>query len=159
MTASAGVAAAADEGVADASGGETARPQAAIVIVGRDRGAGKIVHRELSKRYGADYQIVVCSRPAELASWMRDLRAAGLPVAMVIGGIGTHDPDGIEVLAAVRGIDPTALRVATVGWGDWPSVRSVFDAVTVGKIDHWVTLPVQTPAEEFHHAITEFLRE
>ena len=56
-------------------------------------------------------------------------------------------------------IDPTALRVAAVRWGDWESVRSVFDAVTLGKIDHWVTRPVQTPAEEFHRSITEFLGE
>ena len=122
-------------------------------------GAREILHRELSKRYGADYQIVVCAGPAELAAWMRDLRAAGLPVALVIGGVGAQDPDGIEVLAAVRAIDPTALRVAAVGWGDWESVRSVFDAVTLGTIDHWVTCPVQAPAEEFHHSITEFLRE
>ena len=46
-----------------------------------------------------------------------------------------------------------------MGWGDWESVRSVFGAVTLGKIDHWVTRPVQTPAEEFHRSITEFLRE
>jgi thioredoxin reductase (NADPH) len=38
-------------------------------------------------------------------------------------------------------------------------MRSVFDAVTVGKIDHWVTHPVQAPAEEFHRSITEFLQE
>jgi thioredoxin reductase (NADPH) len=49
--------------------------------------------------------------------------------------------------------------VAAVGWGDWESVRSVFDAVTLGQIDHWVTGPVQAPAEEFHRWITEFLRE
>src|SRR6202041_2912151 len=104
-------------------------------------------------------QIVICSRPAELAAWMRDLAAAGLPVALVIGGVGAQDPDGIEVLAAVRQIDPEALRVAAVRWGDWESVRSIFDAVTLGKIDHWVTRPVQTPAEEFHRWITEFLRE
>ena len=122
-------------------------------------GAREILHRELSKRYGADYQIVVCGRPAELAPWMRDLVAAGLPVALVIAGVGAQDPDGIEVLAAIRRIDPTALRVAAVGWGDWQSVRSVFDAVTVGTVDHWVTCPVQTPAEEFHRSITEFLRE
>ena len=138
MTASAGVATAADEGLAAAVRGEPAGAQAAIVIVGRDPGAREILHRELSKRYGADYQIVVCGRPAELAPWMRDLRAAGLPVALVIGGVGAQDPDGIEVLAAVRAIDPTALRVAAVGWGDWESVRSVFDAITLGKIDHWV---------------------
>ena len=84
---------------------------------------------------------------------------AGLPVALVIGGVGAQDPDGIEVLAAIRAIDPTALRVAAVRWGDWESMRSVFDAVTVGTIDHWVTRPVQTPDEEFHRSITEFLRE
>ena len=120
---------------------------------------GRSSIEELSKRYGADYQIVVCGAPAELAPWMRDLLAAGLPVAMVIGAVGAQDPDGIEVLSAVRLIDPTALRVAAVGWGDWRCVRSIFDAVTVGKIDHWVTRPVQNPAEEFHRSITEFLRE
>ncbi len=90
---------------------------------------------------------------------MRDLAAAGLPVALVIGGVGAQDPDGVEVLAAVRAIDPTALRVAAVGWGDWESMRSVFGAVTLGQIDHWVNRPVQAPAEEFHRSITEFLRE
>ena len=159
MSASAGIAATAHEGLAAAGIGETAGPQAAIVIVCREPGAREILHRELSKRYGGDYQIVVCGRPAELAPWMRDLRAAGLPVALVIGGVGAQDPDGIEVLAAVRAIDPTALRVAAVGWGDWQSMRSIFDAVTLGTIDHWVTRPAQAPAEEFHRSVTEFLRE
>ena len=159
MTASASAAAAAYEGLAAAVRGDNAGAQAAIVIVSRDPGAREILHRELSKRYGADYQIVTCDRPAELAPWMRDLRTAGLPVALVIGGVGAQDVDGIEVLAAIRAIDPTALRVAAVRWGDWPSVRSIFNAVTVGTIDHWVNRPVQTPDEEFHRSITEFLRE
>jgi thioredoxin reductase len=159
MSASAGAATVADEGPAAPIRGEPAGAQAAIVIVGGEPGAREILHRELSKRYGVDYQIAVCARPADLASWMRDLRAAGLPVALVIGGVGAHDPDGIEVLAAVRLIEPTALRVAAFGWGDWPSMRSVFDAITVGKIDHWVVYPAQAPAEVFHRSITDFLRE
>src|SRR5215471_11659382 len=159
MTASAGVATVTDEGQDAAARGELAEAQAAIVIVGRDPTGREILYQEVSKRYGGDYQIVVCGRSAELASWMRDLRAAGLPVALVVGEVGPGDPDGIDVLAAVRGIDPTALRVAVVGWGDWPSVRSVFDAVSLGQIDHWVTQPVQVPAEEFHRSMTEFLRE
>ena len=40
-----------------------------------------------------------------------------------------------------------------------PAERSVFDAVTLGKIDHWVTCPAQAPAEEFHRSIFRFLRE
>ena len=39
------------------------------------------------------------------------------------------------------------------------SARSIFDAITLGKIDHWATRPAQVPAEEFHRSITEFLRE
>ena len=64
------------------------------------------------------------------------------------------------MLSAVRHIYPTALRVAAVSWGDWESVRSdLRDAVTLGTVDHWVTRPVQAPDEEFHRAISEFLRE
>ena len=64
-----------------------------------------------------------------------------------------------KVLAAIRRTDPTALRVAAVGWGDWDSVRAVFGAVTAGRLDRWVTRPVQAPDEEFHRSVTEFLRE
>jgi thioredoxin reductase len=129
------------------------------VIADGEPGAREVLHRELSKRYGADYQIVVCDRPAELAPWMRDLRAAGLPVALVIAAVGAQDGGGIEVLAGVRAVDPAALRVAVIGWGDWPSMRSVFEAVTLGTIDHWVTSPALAPAEEFHRWVTQFLQE
>ena len=159
MRASAGLASAAKEGLAAAVPGETAGARAAIVIVGREPGDREILHLELSKRYGADYQILACDRPADLASCMRDLRTAGLPVALVIAGVGGQDPDGIQALSAIRSIDPTALRVAAVRWGDWEAVRSVFDAVTVGTVDHWVTRPAQTRDEEFHRSITEFLRD
>src|SRR5215831_5393698 len=70
MTASAGAAAAAFEGLATTARGETAGARAAVVIVSRDPGAREILHRELSKRYGADYQIAVWDRPAELESLM-----------------------------------------------------------------------------------------
>jgi hypothetical protein len=114
MTASAGAAAAAHKELGAVVRGETAGAPAAIVVVCREPGARKILHRELSKRYGADYHIVVCSRPGQLAPWMRDLRAVGWPVALVIAGVGAQDRDGIEVLAAVRAINPTAPRVAAV---------------------------------------------
>jgi thioredoxin reductase len=159
MTASAGVAAAADEATAAAVPGGTGGARAAIVVVSRDAGARETLRRELSRRYGADYRIMACGRPAELASRLRDLRKGGLPVALVIGGVGAADPDGIEVLSGIRAVDPAALRVAAVGWGDWESRRSVFDAVAVGAVDRWVTCPAQAPDEEFHRSITEFLRD
>ena len=133
--------------------------RAAIVIVERDPGEREILYRELSKRYGADYQIVVCGTSAEAKAQIRDLLAAETPVALVIGGVGAADPAGLDVLAAVRDMDPTVSRVAAVRWGEWETARPIFDAITAGTIDHWVIRPVQSPDEDFHHSISQFLSE
>ena len=133
--------------------------RAAIVLVEEDAGDREVLSGELSKRYGADYSIVVCAKPEELDLRMRELIAAGTPVALVIGGVGEADPDGIEVLAQIRAIDPTVVRVAAVRWGEWDTARPIFDAISMGKIDHWVTRPVQSPDEDFHQEITQFLGE
>jgi thioredoxin reductase (NADPH) len=131
----------------------------AIVIVERDPGERETLYQELSKRYAADYRIVVCGKPAEAEALIADLLVAGTPVALVIGGVGAADPAGLDVLAAIRGIDPTLPRVAAVRWGEWETARPIFDAITTGTIDHWVTRPVQSPDEDFHHSITQFLGE
>jgi thioredoxin reductase len=133
--------------------------RAAIVIVGRDADVRKALDEELSGRYGTDYRIVVCDEPGVLEPVIRELLADGTPVALVIGGVGATDPDGIEALARVHGIDRTVSRVAAVRWGEWDTARPVFDAVSKGKIDHWVTRPVQSPDEQFHESITRFLTE
>jgi hypothetical protein len=143
----------------EAAGGGAGGERAAIVVVDRDADGRETLSGELSKRYGADYSIVVCEKPEELEPRMRELIAAGTPIALVIGGVGEADPDGIEVLAQVRAIDPTAPRVAAVRWGEWDTARPIFDAISMGKIDHWVTRPVQSPDEDFHQAITQFLGE
>ena len=132
---------------------------AVIIVVGRDAGARQDLCRELSRRYGADYRIVVCGEPAELERRARDLLARGIPIALVIGGVGAADPHGIDVLAAIRAVDRTVPRVAAVHWGEWQTARPIFDAITMGKADHWVTRPVQSPDEEFHRSITQFLSE
>jgi len=133
--------------------------RAAIVVVGRDAKALQTLGRELSGRYGADYRIVVCGDPAELDARVRDLLQAGTPVALVIGDVGEGNPDGIEVLARVRAIDATVSRVATFRWGEWDTALPMWDALTTGKIDHWVIGPVQSPDEDFHQSITQFLGE
>lgn len=149
-----GAAAGRDPGAGAGAGGT-----AALVIVSRDAAVRQVLERELAKRYGSDYQVGVCDHGAGLAARMRALRVAGTPVALVIGGIGGPDPDGIEVLAAVRRIEPTALSIAAVRWGDWETAQPIFDAITLGKIDHWVTRPEGSLDEEFHRSITDYLSE
>src|SRR5262249_49658600 len=108
---------------------------AAIVVVGRDAGERETLYEELTKRYGTAYPTVACDEPAELEAGVRVLLAAGTPVALVIGVVGEADPDGIEVLARIRAIDPTTSRVAAVHWGEWDTARPIFDAITMGQIN------------------------
>ena len=143
----------------DSHGQDGGADRPAIVIISRDPNARKRLVRELSRRYGMDYQVEVCDDPAGLEAHLRGLAGAGTPIAMVIAGVGELDPDGIDVLGTVRGIDPEAFRVAAVRWGEWETARPTFDAVTLGKIDHWVLRPEQVPDEEFNQSITQFLSE
>src|SRR5262249_56781153 len=113
----------------------------------------------LPRGYGMDDRVVVCDQPAELEAWLRNLVGAGTPIAMVIGGVGGLDRDGIEVLGMVSGVDAEAIRVAAPRWGDWDTGRAIFDAISEGKVDHWVTRPEQVPDEDFNQSITEFLSE
>src|SRR5215469_14591086 len=101
--------------------------QAAILLVERDPGERETLYREMDKRYGVDYQIVVCGDPAEAEARVAGLLAVGTPVALVIGGVGEADPAGLDVLASIRGIDPTASRAAAVRWGEWDTARPIFD--------------------------------
>ena len=139
------------------SGSASALP--AIVIVSRDASARRDLRRELSKRYGADYQLVVCDEPTELATAIRKVQDTGAQIALVIGGLGGQDPDGIETLTAVRTVDATALRVSAFRYGDFAYLQPLFDAIAQGKIDHWVPRPESDRDEEFHRSITEFLSE
>jgi thioredoxin reductase (NADPH) len=138
-------------------GSDGARP--AIILACRDHDGRAVLARELSARYGAHYQVVVCEEPAQLESRMSEQLAGATPVALVIVAVGQVDVGDIEMLAALRALDATASRVVAVRWGDWETMHPLFEAIATGKIDHYVRQPVQIPDEEFHHSITGFLNE
>ena len=77
----------------------------------------------------------------------------------MIGGVGGLDTDGIAAIADARHLHPTALYVAAVRWGDFETAGPIFDALTVGRLDHWVLRPETERDEEFHRSITDLLSE
>jgi thioredoxin reductase len=139
--------------------GQDAAGRAAIVVVSRDDAILRRVQRELTRRYGSDYQVVICDYPPGLAAQLQSLQAAGTPVALVVGGVSSESPDDIDVFAAVRPVEPTALRIAAVRWGDWAVRGPVFDALALGQIDHMAVGPEGRLDEEFHRSITDYLSE
>jgi thioredoxin reductase len=129
-----------------------------LLVVSRSAEVRALLEEELRGRYGRDYQVVAApdADTAQAALIAQDQPA---PVALVLAGLGGDDPDGLDVIAALADVGPVALRVPVVRWGDWRTARPIFDALTLGKVDRWLTRPEQSPDEEFHRSVTEYLEE
>jgi thioredoxin reductase len=137
-------------------GGGRAQP-AALVMLCADPAVREEVTAELAKRYGADYAIVAGDTADELAA---ELAASpDRPVALVLGGYSSTEPEGLEAIAALSARYPQALRAGVVRWGELDIAEPIFAAITAGQLDAWVFRPQSAGDEEFHLAVTELLDE
>src|SRR5262245_66039498 len=100
-----------------AAGDEERQP--VIVLVSGHTPTRRLIVAELTKRYGADYQIRVGKDSASVQRILVDLASSGEDVALVLAALGPTDPEGIDMHAPVRRLFPTALRVVAVRWGGW----------------------------------------
>jgi thioredoxin reductase (NADPH) len=137
---------------------EVRQGRPSLVVVSRDEQVRGGLADEIRRRYGNDYEIVAV--PTEQApDRLREMAEGDAQVALVIGAVGGLDTDGIAAIADARYLHPTALYVAAVRWGDFQSYGPIFDAVTVGRLDHWVLRQEMVCDEEFHRSITDVLSE
>jgi thioredoxin reductase (NADPH) len=141
-------------GVAEASKPD----RASILAMSSDEDDLAVVYRELHRRYGSDYDVVAGPDREWALDELRQRRAKGGHVAMVIAVQGPQD-DGVGLLGRVREIDSHARRVIVVRWGDFASSPRVIDALARGAVDRWVLRPECAPDEEFHRAIAELLSD
>ncbi|MFH5821258.1 FAD-dependent oxidoreductase [Georgenia sp. AZ-5] len=130
-----------------------------ILLVSRDAAVRGPVGEELRRRYLADYDVRVHEGMAAACTDLTEMAARSAPVALVIGGVGGEDGDGLEVLTGLAPVDRTALRVALVRWGDWDVARPLFEAIGLGAVDRRLPRPEVPGDEQFHRAVTEFLEE
>lgn len=144
-------------GAAVSGGRSEARP--AIVVMSRDPETLRAATQELVKRYGEDYAVISSEAPDDALERLEELRSARTPVALIISGFGGRDHGGLEYLAGARALHPTAKRLAVIRWGDWSTADPVFEAIALGRIDHWLILSGASPDEEFHRSVTDFLTE
>jgi thioredoxin reductase len=132
-------------------------PKAALAVISRDDTVRTATARELERRYGADYAVVCCTVPEEVTA---ALAAVGdPPVAVLLGGVGEFDPDGLALLRGLHAGQPGAVAVALIRWGAWETARPIFEALTLGQLDRWLYAPEEPGDEEFHRAVTEALEE
>ncbi|MGX5357647.1 FAD-dependent oxidoreductase [Kocuria sp. KH4] len=112
---------------------------------------------ELRRRYGADYEVVVCADHGRARAVLGGLRRRGRAVALVVGCYGPADRGGLDLLRRAYADHPAAKRAVAVTWGDFASGPTVFRAIAQGHADLLVLRPERPRDEEFHGAITDAL--
>jgi len=128
----------------------------------------------LRRRYGHDYLIISEAAPATALGRLRELRAAGHPVAVVLADSAIAELPAADFLAQARSVQPTAKRVLVIPRGGpaAPSLRvpvplvadrqaatPVLRAIAHGMIDSYLPAPGAGRDEGFHRAVSELLEE
>jgi thioredoxin reductase (NADPH) len=141
----------------DATGPEARTSRPVLFAVDDDVADLRGISRELHKRYGEDYR-VVCERSPEAAlGRLQDLEEAGEEVALVLADQWMAGMGGPDFLTRAGEISSTAKRALLVDWGDRAAVRPLHQAMSLGRIDYYVTKPFGDHDERFHRVISEFL--
>ena len=139
------------------TGPEARASRPVLLAVDEDAVALREISRELHKRYGEDYR-VVCERFPEAAlRRLGDLEEAGEEVALVLADQWMVGMSGTDFLAWAGEISSTAKRALLVGWGDRAASAPILQAMSLGRIDYYVTKPYGDHDERFHRVISEFL--
>jgi thioredoxin reductase (NADPH) len=128
-----------------------------LLLATTDPVSREVIGSELRRRYGGDYEVVVCADYAHARAVLEGLRRWGRQVAMVLACYGPGDRDGLTFLRRAYALHPSAKRVVAVVWGDFASGVTVFSAIAHGHAELLVLRPERRRDEEFHGALTDAL--
>jgi thioredoxin reductase (NADPH) len=148
-----------DEGKNFTSMEESSTPEPVLLAVDDDPNAlGRIEH-ELRQRYGSYYRVACEDSPEAGMRTLRELRAAGEDVAVVLADQWMPGMTGVEFLTHTRQLYPGAKRALLFERGNRTTREPILQGMALGQIDYYVPKPERAPDEEFHRCLTQFLDE
>ena len=130
-----------------------------LVAVDGDHDDLEKISRELIKRYGEDYRIVCEASAQRGLESLRELKAAGEDVALVLADAWLPGASGAEFLSRAHHLFPTAKRALLISQGDTAVREPLLQSAALGRIDYYVNKPRRSPDEQFHRVVAEFLDE
>ena len=66
---------------------------------------------------------------------------------------------GVEFLQRAHELHPHARRVLLIPWSNRSASKPILRVISQGRIDRYATIPSRSPDENFHHLVTELLRD
>jgi thioredoxin reductase (NADPH) len=117
-----------------------------LLVVDADSGAARELVDVLSRRYGADYRVLVEGSAAAGLARLEALRREGVQVALLLAALHLPGEGGAAFLARAHDLYPGARRVLVV-----PTVQGrsedVAQATALGQIDDYIDRPWASPEE------------
>ena len=140
-------------------GSPTTSASSKPVIFAVDAGAESFLMIEygLRRRYAPEYQIVCESSAMWGMKRLREMKAEGEEIAIILADQWMPDIVGTEFLAKARQLFPAARRALLVRWGDRTAQEPVLRAMALGHIDYYVNKPEHPGDETFHKMVADFL--
>jgi thioredoxin reductase (NADPH) len=126
----------------------------AMLVVDDDPQVLAAVRRDLRGRYRESYTVVSAASGEEALSTVRELKARGDSLAIVISDQRMPGLQGTDVLAQSRDVYPLARRVLLTAYSD---IDAAIKAINVAHLDHYLSKPWDPPEECLFPVIDDLL--
>ena len=114
--------------------------------------------RELFKRYGEDYGVECGNSPATALLRLQELRSAGAEVVALLAAQSMTEMSGLDFLERGHELFPHAERVLVLPPANRSELKPVLKAMSLGRLDSYVSKPRTTPDERFHGVVGAVLQ-
>ena len=125
-----------------------------LMVVDDDPQVLAAVRRDLRTRYRDNYSIVGAASGEEALDTLRDLKARGDDVAMVVSDQRMPGMHGTEVLTRSRAVYPDARRVLLTAYSD---IDAAIKAINDAHLDHYLAKPWAPPEEKLFPVVDDLL--
>jgi thioredoxin reductase (NADPH) len=125
-----------------------------LLVVDDDAQVLAAVRRDLRARYRESYTVVAASSGEEALATIRELKARGDELALVISDQRMPGIHGTGVLAASREIYPLARRVLLTAYSD---IEAAIKAINEAHLDHYLSKPWDPPEERLFPIVDDLL--
>lgn len=125
-----------------------------ILVADDDAQVLAAVRRDLRAKYRERYSIVSATSGEEALATIRELKARGESLAIVISDQRMPGLQGTELLAQLRDVYPLARRVLLTAYSD---IAAAITAINVAHLDHYLSKPWTPPDECLYPVIDDLL--
>ena len=125
-----------------------------LLMVDDDPQVLAAVRRDLRARYREQYTVMSAPSGETALTAVRDLKARGDALAMVISDQRMPAMLGNELLSRVRDVYPLARRVLLTAYSD---IAAAVNAINEAHVDHYLSKPWDPPEEKLYPVVDDLL--